>query len=280
MNLLKKKLEEKKILIAAHRGVNGGNIPCNSMECFKIALNHGADIVELDVTASKDRKLFLLHPGMETVHLGWEFKGFQLSEMDSSEVENIYLSNQDITKTQYKIAKFDDVLEELKGKCLINVDKFWDAPKEISEAIRKHNMSEQCIVKSYPDANTVNMLKEYAYDMQYMALIRDKNAITPEFYDEDINFVGCEILFENENDEVVSDEFIEELHSKGKIVWLNSICYNYKDVISAGHIDDKGLLGDPDYAWGFLAEKKADIIQSDWTLCVRQYLESKGYRNK
>ena len=40
---------EKKVLIAAHRGSCGGNIPCNSLPAFQIALNYGADIIELDV---------------------------------------------------------------------------------------------------------------------------------------------------------------------------------------------------------------------------------------
>lgn len=38
--------KEKKILVAAHRGVAGGNIPCNSLQAFQIALNQGADIIE------------------------------------------------------------------------------------------------------------------------------------------------------------------------------------------------------------------------------------------
>ena len=280
MNYLENALKNKKILVAAHRGVNGGNIPCNSLECFIAAVNQGADIVELDVSETKDKKLYLLHPGMEPVHFGWNYHGGDFKNMTSAEADKIYLANQDITETQYKIAKFDDGLEELKGKCIINVDKFWDDPEEISSVIRRHGMADQCIVKSNPDKNTVDMLKKYAYDMQYMAIIRDNKQITPEFYDSGVNFVGCEILFKNDSDEVISDKFIEDLHKKNKIVWLNSICYNYKDVIAGDHIDDKAVLDDPDYVWGFMAEKKADIIQTDWTLLCREYLESKGYRNK
>ena len=41
------KVKDRKVLIAAHRGTNGGNIPCNSVESYQIALNHGADIIEL-----------------------------------------------------------------------------------------------------------------------------------------------------------------------------------------------------------------------------------------
>ena len=40
-------------LLAAHRGVTGGNIPCNSEAAFRAAIAQGADIVELDVSLSR-----------------------------------------------------------------------------------------------------------------------------------------------------------------------------------------------------------------------------------
>ena len=37
------KVKEKGVLIAAHRGVAGGNIACNTIEAFEAALIQGAD---------------------------------------------------------------------------------------------------------------------------------------------------------------------------------------------------------------------------------------------
>ena len=37
-------------LIAAHRGVAGGDIPGNTLEAFDTALCQGADMIELDVS--------------------------------------------------------------------------------------------------------------------------------------------------------------------------------------------------------------------------------------
>ena len=276
MSVVKDLVADRKILIAAHRGANGGNIPCNSIEGYLIAVNHGADLIELDVTVSKDRKLYLLHPGMEWLHLG---KKIDLSKMDSSEIDGLMLCNQDCCETLYPLYKFEDALEALKGKALINVDKFWSDPEMISKAIRKHNMADQCIVKSFfPDKKTIEQLKTYAYDMQYMALIREKSHIIPELYDKDINFVGVEILFDSDKNEVASEEFIDELHKKGLIAWGNSIVYNYRDVIAGDHTDDKALLGDPEHGWGWFAKKGFDILQTDWVLPCAQYLKSKNYK--
>ena len=45
---------KNKVLIAAHMGTHGGNIPGNTQAAFELALRQGADIIELDVTKSAD----------------------------------------------------------------------------------------------------------------------------------------------------------------------------------------------------------------------------------
>ena len=164
MSLLKQAIEKRKLLLAAHRGVNGGNIPCNSMECYKIALAQDADIIEMDVTACKDKEeLYMLHPGMEPVHTT---APAPLHQFTKSEVEKFVLKNQDLTPTQYPLITFGQALDALKGKCFINVDKFWDNPKEIAQEIRKRNMQDQVIVKSNPTSGKImDAIEEFASDM-------------------------------------------------------------------------------------------------------------------
>ena len=55
----------ERIILCAHRGIFGGNIPCNTIASFDFAIAEGADMVELDVTKSADGELFVFHPGME-----------------------------------------------------------------------------------------------------------------------------------------------------------------------------------------------------------------------
>ena len=93
-----------------------------------------------------------------------------------------------------------------------------------------------------------------------------------------IHFIGNEVLFDKDTDEIISDEYIAEMHRKGLLIWVNAIVYNENDVISAGHTDDISLTDDPAKGWGWLMEKKADIIQTDWPLMVRQYICDK-HRN-
>ena len=73
--------------------------------------------------------------------------------------------------------------------------------------------------------------------------------------------------------EVASEEFIEKMHKDNKLVWVNSIIYNYREQLSAGHSDDTAICTDPDLGWGWLARRGFDLIQTDWTGMLISYLK-------
>ena len=66
------------------------------------------------------------------------------------------------------------------------------------------------------------------------------------------------------------------MHRDGKLVWANSIIYNYKTQLSAGHSDDTALSESMDLGWGWLANKGFDLIQTDWPLMLINYLKEIG----
>ena len=82
--------------LAAHRGVNGANIPCNTLAAYRIAVDQGADVVEIDVTKSLDGEFFVFHPYMEPVYLKC---GKLIPKMTAEEVRNTPLLNQDEVPT-------------------------------------------------------------------------------------------------------------------------------------------------------------------------------------
>ena len=112
-----------------------------------------------------------------------------------------------------------------------------------------------------------------------MPMVRHKDESTEMLLKRNINLIGNEVLFDRETDEVISDAYIAEMHRKGLLIWANAIVYNEKDVISAGHTDDVSLTEDPDLGWGWLIRKKVDIIQTDWPLMLKQYIDSRKQRN-
>ena len=65
------------------------------------------------------------------------------------------------------------------------------------------------------------------------------------------------------------------MHEKGLLVWMNSIIYNEAAVISAHHTDDGSLTGDHDKGWGWMLDKNADFIQTDWLLMLKDYINNR-----
>lgn len=257
-------------LVCAHRGVSGANIPCNSLPAFEAALAQGADMIELDVSRSSDGEFFVFHPGMEGPHLGIEGS---LSDLSARETEKLRFINQDDTPTDCGICRLRDILTFLRGKCYINVDKFWTDMEGISRVIRETGTEEQVIVKAAGDDEDIAGLKEYARDLMFMPVIRDRDTITSRLRSEGINCVGAEVLFDSEDAPVCSEKYIEDMHSRGMVVWANAIVYDYGQILTAGHNDDISVTGSQDEGWGWLIDRKFDIIQTDWCLMLRNYME-------
>ena len=257
--------------LAAHRGVCGANVPCNSMAAFKIALSQGADVVEIDVSKTKDGKFYVFHPWMEPVFL----KDKYICDMDASELETKRLVNQDSVKTSYKVPTLDEALALLKDKVYINVDKFWTDVEGITAAIRKAGVEKQVIVKTHVDEESLAMVEKYAPDLMFVPMVRDKDEITESLLKRNINLIGVEVLFKDDSAECISKEYIKSMHDKGLLVWANSIIYNEDDIVNGYHSDDVSVTDSPDKGWGWLIDRDVDFIQTDWLLALKCYLDSK-----
>lgn len=266
-------LAQQRILTVAHRGASGGNIPCNTMAAYEIALRQGADMIEIDVEMSADGKLFILHPTMEAVHL-WNAE--RLPNMTAEEISHLRYVNYDRTPTQFGVATLDEVLEQFGHRCLINVDKFWGHPQEIYETIRRHGLTDRVVVKSVPSEKVLSVLEEVAPDVPFMPIVKETHPLHEDLMKRNIRYIGAEVLFGKDTAEVASEAFIEKMHSDGKLVWVNAIIYNYRHQLSGGHSDDSSLCGDPADGWGWLAKRGFDLIQTDWPMMMRTYLASAG----
>ncbi len=272
-SIFENRKEKGSPFLAAHRGVCGANIPCNSIAAYKIALAQGADVVEIDVSKSKDGKFYVFHPGMEHVFLR-SSKG--ICELTSEEIDNMYLVNQDSVPTSYKVPTLEEVFALLKDKVYINVDKFWTDVEGISNEIRKAGVEKQVIVKTNTDEKSLNAVKEFASDFMFVPLVWGKDDVSDRLLSQGINLIGTEILFGKESDDCISEEYIKKMHDKGLLIWMNSIIYNERDVISAHHTDDISLTVSPDLGWGWLIDKGADFIQTDWLLMLKNYIADRS----
>ncbi len=65
----------------AHRGVWGNGVPENSLAAFEQAIELGADMIELDVRRTRDRRLIVFHDA--------ELAGAPVASLTRSEIESI-----------------------------------------------------------------------------------------------------------------------------------------------------------------------------------------------
>lgn len=274
MNFDIRETAKERIILCAHRGIFGGNIPCNNIYAYDIAIKQGADMIETDVTKSADGELFIFHPGMEKRHIN---RDVDIRKMNSAEIRELRLCNYDGAPTEIGLNTLDELLEHLKDRCYINIDKFGDNPKEIIECVKRHNMKEQIILKCSPNPKQLEIIETYAPDIQFLPVISADNGIHRELMSRNINYIGSELLFTDENSPLISEEYISTLKRDGKLCWANSIVYDYRAVLSAQHSDDSALMRDEEYGWGWLADR-FDIIQTDWVMQISQYLEKTGRR--
>ena len=261
-------------IIVAHRGVSAGNIPCNTMTAYEIALMQGADMIETDLNYTSDGKLVILHPTMEHYHL--DFEGC-INNMTWEEVSKLRYANFDGTPTQFGLITFDDLLEQFKGRCYINIDKFWSNPVEIYKAVKRHGMLDQILVKSHMKDEVLDVLEEVSPELAFMPIVKEEHAWHDRLMERNINYVGVEVLFKKDDNYLASQEFADKMHRDGKLVWVNSIVYDYQAVLSGGHSDDTAFTVSMDYGWGWMGERPFDVIQTDWPLMLINYLKEKGY---
>lgn len=290
-------LERKNVLIMAHRGVSCANIVDNTIESYDAAIHQGADIVEVDVCASLDGDLFVLHDGMEPVVLGQQES---IIHMHTPEIRKLRYLNKNNTRIDHPINTLDEVLEHLKGRCLINIDRGWNSWDSIFKAVLRHGMANQIIFKSPPEKRYLQHMADQSEPFLYMPIVWYPEEVTlAEQYD--LNMVAVEVIGYREDAPIMDAAYLEKLKEKGLVRLISSLTLAnpLEDVeaefrkwgqsrmkgavldrnilLSGGHDDDTSILGDPDKGWGWLIERGFNAIQTDWTLALNLYLHEKGY---
>ena len=272
-NALAEARRQRGVLVVAHRGVAGGNIPCNSLPAFEAALRQGADILETDLALSGDGQLLIFHPKKEKAHLN---KDIHLNEMTMEQIRELRFVNIDNDPTAYGILTLDEFLERFKNRCLINLDHGWDDDMGIMiDAVRRHAMEEQVLIKAPAKLKYAQIMEELAPDMMFMPIYKEEDTMTELLEQMNVNYVGAELVFAREDSVFASEAYIRSHQDKGRLLWVNPILYYYKSQLTGGHNDDIAVTSDPEFGWGWLVDKGFDILQTDWPMPLRHFLDNR-----
>lgn len=267
---LREAVQEKKVLIAAHRGTCGGNICQNNRLSYKNALLHGADMIEIDVIRSKDGVFYALHSGTEKENL---HETTDIHTLTSEQIEQLTLYNWLDQISGIHLNRLDDLLDEFEGQCLINIDRSWFYWKEILQFLKERPGYASILIKSAPEEQLLQELEESGLDVMYMPIVKSVEdwERTKQYQ---INVAAVEVIFPTLDHPLVSPELFKEWKDAGILTWVNAITLGEDERFRlSAHLDDNYAISQGfDESWGELVRMGFDIIQTDWPALLKQYL--------
>ena len=159
---LRQAFESGETLIFGHRGASA-DAPMNTLAAFELARQDGADGIELDVHASRDGNLVVIHD--DTVDATTDGSGFvhqktlaELKALDAGSAFGAAFQGE-------RIPTLDEVFAEFGADLLINVEikaTLRRAPyidRMIADQVRKHGLRDRVILSSF-DPTTLRRAKE------------------------------------------------------------------------------------------------------------------------
>ena len=268
--LLNRKINEKKTLIAVHRGMSAGNIIENTIPAYIATIETGGDILEVDVIKSTDGVYYAFHNGNEKRLLN---KRKDIKKMSSKEIEKCSYNNPIGEKTSYKVEKLDTILKHFEGKdVLINIDRAWEYFEDLLNFFDKYDIKKQLIIKSSPEEEYMEIFEKHKVKYMYMPIVRDEKEVEFSKKFKKLNLVGFELIARDNKSLFFDDSYIRKLQKEKYFTWVNSIKLNDETNLYAGYDDSLAILEGFEKSWGVLLNKKVDIIQTDWPSLLADYI--------
>jgi len=260
------------VQVVSHRG-DWRNYADNSLEGIESCIQMGVDMVEIDVSQTKDGHLILMHD--KDIDRTTNKKGL-VSDFTLEEIQQMYLRNGLGRVTEFKIPTLRDAMLLSKGRIKVNLDKADKYFADVYKILEETETLDQTIIKSDKPYEQLKVKHGENLDkMIFMPVVILKDSTTFESVLPALKeqYPYYEIVFEEENKELLL-KIKEYLKDSSSIIWINSLWPS----LCGGYSDDRALK-DPDNTWGYLInELGAGILQTDRPQYMLEYLREKGLR--
>lgn len=274
MNRLKEYYEEHGVLIAAHRGTNGGNVLQNTSKAYLNAIRHKADMFEVDVIRAKDGQFFAFHDGQEPLVFR---KEMDIRDLDSQEIRSLTCYNSLNEPIEQKIETIHDILKNFEGKSFINIDRSWFYWDTFLEELKGYPSLDQVLLKSPVERKLLEQLRDSQLNVMYMPIVKTMAELQEVLAFEGIPLVAVELVFEELDSDLIQAETIKLLKDRGLLVWGNALTLS-DTIVLAARLDDDHAILDGGETWGQLVQLGFDIIQTDWPYLLYSYLVYNDYK--
>ncbi len=261
----------KNILVVAHRA-DWKNAPENSRLAVLNAIDMGVDIIEIDVRKTKDGKFVLMHD--KTVNRTTNGKG-RVSDLTLEQLLKLHLKGPDGSLTEERIPTLHDILEQCKGKVLVNLDKVDRYFNELTPILERTETSRQVIFKGNFSPKEVGIFLDNNQDILYMSKFKFKESMGPAeikaMYPIEQRVRVVEVKFQNSDHPAVSVDSLKKLKQMNVRTWVNTLAVSH----SADYTDKKALRK-PEEVWGTLIGRGFSVIQTDEPKALLKYLREKS----
>lgn len=263
--------DSQHVMVVAHRA-DWRNAPENSIAAIRRAIALGVDIVEVDVRRTKDGKFVIIHD--RTLDRTTTGKG-KVEDYTLAELRMLRLLAATGHPTDERIPTLEEVLETVRGKAVINLDKSFEHPAEIFAIVKRLGAEKYALMSVMQTRD--EMRRKYPGlldEMLYMVVapLRDPSSwnLIQDYLEHEKPAV-VQVTFSTTS--VEQEERLAMVTRRGVRLWVNSLWPEQ----NAGH-DDERALADPDDTWGWLIGRKVNIVQTDRPVELLRYLAATGHR--
>jgi len=261
----------KNIMVAAHRG-DWRNAPENSLQAYRLAMEMGVDIIEIDLNKTSDGVMVIMHD--QTIDRTTNGKG-KPSDYTLEQLRKFRLKNGLGRLTRNTIPTLEEVMLLAKGKVLVNLDKSYKYYNEAFEVLKKTETLDQAIFKAdVPYSELNEQYPEILKSLTFMAIVdlsKPNARQVIDDYQQHVRPVAFELNFSTDTAALLSkNKFINKNGSK---IWYNSLWAS----LNAGHEDDLAFEdGNTKDSWDWLIAHGATILQTDHPEAMLKYLKERS----
>jgi glycerophosphoryl diester phosphodiesterase len=232
----------------------------------------GVDIIELDLNKTKDGVVVVMHD--QTIDRTTDGKGSP-GDYTLVELKKFHLKNGLGRVTVNTIPTLQEVMELIKGKILVNLDKSYPYYNEAYRILTATGTLNQAIFKTTEAYEVVRRQYPGIIDsITFMSVIDlDKPGAKQsiENYQHYIKPVAFELNFGRDTSVLLNNN--QFINRNGARIWINSLWAS----LNAGHDDDTAVdLSNTKDSWDWIIAHGATIIQTDRPRELLQYLRKRN----
>lgn len=276
------------ILAVAHRG-SWRQAPENSLAAIEDAITLGAEIAEVDVQATADGALLLLHD--ETLDRTTGMPG-KLAAMTFDELRELRLIARDgathanavsPARTEQTLPTLAAALEAARGRILLNIDlkgltRSIALAEKVFDLVIAAGMTDQVILKSDVEGDIDEFVRwvrcsRFHGRVAFMPILHSPPAAMPQQMAR-LAELGSP-MYEVEFDDFATLHGLrKELARQGARLWVNTL-----DAVHNMALHDSRALEEPNAVWGELARTGLiGAIQTDALQALLGFLSKEGLR--